>query len=252
MKRPLRALAKQLGLVESGALMYPVAFPVVELEQLRFRWPGGPPLLEVLHLEVGDRERVFVHGPSGSGKSTLIGLIAGIHVPERGIIRVLGRELSSLRPGDRDRMRGTDLGIVFQQFNLVPYLSTVDNVLLPLTFSSTRRKRCGTREEARGQARDLLRRLGIEAALDGRLPTALSVGQQQRVAVARALIGRPRLVICDEPTSALDADARDSFLDVLLAEVDRVGSAILFVSHDMGLARHFDRLVDMGSLGGAA
>jgi putative ABC transport system ATP-binding protein len=220
---------------------------VIELDQVRFGWSTGSALLVIDHLTVGDGERVFIHGSSGSGKSTLLGLIAGIHLPESGTIRIFDHDLGSMSAGARDRLRGAELGFVFQQFNLVPYLSVLDNVRLPLTFSRERRNRCGSAAASLGLALDLLEHLGLDDEFTRRQPNELSVGQQQRVAVARALLGRPRLVICDEPTSALDADARSGFLDVLLAESERAGSAVLFVSHDMALASHFDRAVDMRS-----
>jgi putative ABC transport system ATP-binding protein len=215
--------------------------PVLRLSGVRFRWPDGPLLLKVDAFELGAGERVFLHGPSGSGKSTLLGLIAGIHLAESGQVRVLGRDLAGMRAGARDRLRGAELGYVFQQFNLVPYLNVVENVLLPLTFSACRRFRTEQKGAPVDQVMTLLADLGLPAGLAGRLPGALSVGQQQRVAVARALLGEPRLLICDEPTSALDAAARDDFLELLIRSCEGSGAALLFVSHDAALASHFSR-----------
>jgi putative ABC transport system ATP-binding protein len=226
----------------------PARVPAILLEEVGFGWPGAPEFLSVPRLEVRAGERVFVHGPSGSGKSTLLGLMAGIHVPRRGHVRLMGHDLSEMSAGNRDRLRGAELGVVFQQFNLVPYLTVLDNVRLPLVFSKARRRRVHGPEDEGAMdegARDLLRRLGIDETLEDRRPPALSVGQQQRVAVARALLGRPGLVICDEPTSALDVAARDGFLDVLLKECGDAGAAIVFVSHDPALADHFPRRLDM-------
>ncbi len=220
----------------------------ISFEAVTFAWPGHPVILDVADLSVGRGERVFVFGPSGSGKSTLLGLIAGIHLPSTGTVRVLGRSTSELSASARDRLRGADMGFVFQQFNLVPYLSVLDNVLLPLTFSRLRRERIGDHNEALRQADSLLAHLGLTTLDRARRPGELSVGQQQRVAVARALLGAPSLVVCDEPTSALDADARDSFLDVLNAECARSRAALVFVSHDRSLASHFDRELDMHDL----
>jgi putative ABC transport system ATP-binding protein len=222
---------------------------VVAISGLRFAWPGGSLSLAVGSLSIARGERVFIHGPSGSGKSTLLGLIAGIHRPDAGSLCLLGQDLAELGSGERDRLRGATLGYVFQQFNLVPYLSVLENVLLPLTFSPERRARAETQAGSMAGVREagceLLQRLGLEAELGTRRPTALSVGQQQRVAVARALLGTPPLIICDEPTSALDADARDAFLDVLAAQCSASGAALLFVSHDRALAAHFERQLDM-------
>jgi putative ABC transport system ATP-binding protein len=215
--------------------------PVLRLSDVRFRWPDGPLLLKVDAFELAAGERVFLHGPSGSGKSTLLGLIAGIHVAESGQVCVLGQDLAGMPAGARDRLRGAELGYVFQQFNLVPYLNVVENVLLPLTFSACRRSRTEQKGAPVDQVMALLADLGLPAELAGRLPGALSVGQQQRVAVARALLGEPRLLICDEPTSALDAAARDDFLELLIRSCEGSGAALLFVSHDAALASHFPR-----------
>jgi len=219
------------------------ADPILSLSGVQFRWPDGPRLLDIDHFELAAGERVFLHGPSGSGKSTLLGLIAGIHQPAAGLVRIRGQNTAEMRASLRDRIRGADVGYVFQQFNLVPYLSVLDNVLLPLTFAAERRARVqGAPEE---QALGLLRQLGLDEALAGRAPGSLSVGQQQRVAVARALLGNPPLVICDEPTSALDADARQDFMDLLIRSVQASQAALLFVSHDAGLADHFSRHLEL-------
>ena len=156
---------------------------------------------------------------------------------------MLGEELKSLSRARRDAFRVTHLGFIFQLFNLLPYLSLEENVLLPLRFSKERAQRSGGNEVSRiEEARRMLSALGLSEPLkEGRPVVELSVGQQQRVAAARALIGRPELVIADEPTSALDADLREVFLNLLFAECDKAGSALLFVSHDTGLGRFFGR-----------
>ena len=215
--------------------------PILSLTGVRFRWPDGPLLLDIDRFELAPGERVFLQGASGSGKSTLLGLIAGIHQPETGQVRIHGLDLVGLRASARDRVRGSELGYVFQQFNLVPYLSVLENVLLPLTFSADRRARAEQHGAPRDQALELLRALGLDDELASRSPGNLSVGQQQRVAVARALLGRPPLLICDEPTSALDANARDDFLDLLIRSVEASQAALIFVSHDPSLAGHFPR-----------
>ena len=219
----------------------PTSEPILSLAGVQFRWPAGPLLLDIERFDLAPGERVFLHGPSGSGKSTLLGLIAGIHVPEAGQVYLHGQNLVGLGASARDRIRGSELGYVFQQFNLVPYLSVLENVLLPLTFSAARRARAAANGVPADQALTLLRALGLDDELAGRAPGKLSVGQQQRVAVARALLGQPPLVICDEPTSALDADARDDFLDLLISSVAASNAALIFVSHDPGLADHFSR-----------
>lgn len=220
---------------------------VVDIEGLRFSWKGGGPVLDIPRLRMEEGERVFLRGPSGSGKSTLLGLIAGVLEPQSGEIRVLGEELQSMPAGKRDHLRADRMGVIFQMFNLVPYLSVTGNVLLPLRFSRLRRQSAGSDPQA--EARRLLARLGLEDdELLSRRVSDLSVGQQQRVAAARALIGRPRLVIADEPTSALDADARDRFIRLLSEEVAASGASLLFVSHDASLSGFFTRSEDLGQI----
>lgn len=212
--------------------------PAIELENVKFAWPGGPALLDVRSFRLERGERAFLRGPSGSGKSTLLGLIGGVLAPDAGTVRILGRPLHTMTPAARDRFRGEHVGFVFQMFNLIPYLSVLDNVLLALRFSPARAARV---PERRAEAARLLGALGLETALHERSVTKLSIGQQQRVAAARALLGRPELVIADEPTSALDHEAREAFLRLLLEECAANGSTLLFVSHDPTLGRLFER-----------
>ena len=221
---------------------------VLELKDVQFRWSRSEKTtIDLPELRINQGERVFLQGPSASGKTTLLSLVGGILVPESGSLRVLGEELKSLSRARRDAFRVTHLGFIFQLFNLLPYLSLEENVLLPLRFSKERAQRAGGNEVSRiEEARRLLSALGLSEPLkEGRPVVELSVGQQQRVAAARALIGRPELVIADEPTSALDADLREVFLNLLFAECDKAGSALLFVSHDAGLGRFFDRSLSL-------
>ena len=227
----------------------------IALEGVRFGWPGADrDVLAIERLAIERGERVFVRGASGSGKTTLLSLIGAIVAPREGEVRVDGVELGTLAGGRRDTFRAERVGFIFQMFNLLPYLGLVDNVLLPCRFSARRRARAiaagGTLD---AEARRLLGTLGLDvAALAGRPVTALSVGQQQRVAAARALIGSPPIVVADEPTSALDADAREDFLELLFAEVRAVGATLVFVSHDRELAAVFDRVVDLATLNTAS
>ncbi len=219
----------------------------VEISNLEFGWSAEAPVLKIQAFEVGARERVFLKGPSGSGKSTLLGVVSGVLSGFSGSVRVMDHDLSRMSASRRDKMRADQLGVIFQLFNLVPYLSVVQNVTLPLRFSPARRARVGNDMDA--EARRLLSRLGLEGeAVLARRVSDLSVGQQQRVAAARALIGGPRLVIADEPTSALDDDARDKFIALLSDEVARTDAALLFVSHDGALASQFDRSVDLSAI----
>ena len=221
---------------------------LIDVDSLVFRWPSASlPCLAIDSLRIEAGERIFLFGPSGSGKSTLLALLAGVLTAQEGKILVLGTELSSLRR--RDGFRVDHIGFIFQQFNLVPYLSVLHNVLLPCRFSAKRAQRAieahGTPVDA---AQHLLDAMGLTADLRKRKATDLSVGQQQRVAAARALIGSPELIIADEPTSSLDADARQAFLDVLRRQCDRWASTLLFVSHDRQLAVNFDREVNLPAI----
>lgn len=218
--------------------------PIIEIEDLRFSWsPKLAPILDIDHLEIYRGERVFIEGPSGSGKSTLLNLLAGVLVPQHGEIRVLDGALTALGSGERDRLRADHIGFIFQMFNLIPYLTIIENVTLPCRFSRKRLKKA----IARGgvlttEANRLLQVLNLaDPELLRRPVNELSVGQQQRVAAARALIGSPEIVIADEPTSSLDAAHREAFIELLFQECAQTGTTLIFVSHDSSLARSFDR-----------
>ncbi|KAF0806662.1 ABC transporter [Alcanivorax xiamenensis] len=217
---------------------------VLRCQDLIFGWRETPVLvLESLCVAAG--ERVFLSGPSGSGKSSLLALIAGLVLPRQGSVAVAGQDLAGLSAAGRDRWRARHLGIIFQQFNLVPYLSGLDNVLLAASLSGI------GRAPGKEQALALAQRLELSETLLARKATELSVGQQQRVAAVRAMIAEPALLIADEPTSALDDRRRDHFMTLLLRESERQNSAVLFVSHDQRLAAHFDRHLDLPTLNGA-
>jgi putative ABC transport system ATP-binding protein len=236
--------AKQT-LIEAGN---GVDIPAIEVDQLTFAWPGGRSLLEIDRLVLQRGERVFLSGPSGSGKSTLLGLIGGVLKPQSGSVRVLGRAISSLPARQVDRFRGDHIGFVFQNFNLLPYLSVMANVMLPLQFSAVRRERLASSPPEQ-EALSLIQSLGLaKSDIQDRPVHQLSIGQQQRVAAARALIGRPEILIADEPTSSLDADARENFLRLLMAECAKCGTSLLFVSHDRALSSLFDRSIALHEL----
>ena len=221
---------------------------VVSLNELRFTWPGAStPVLDIMQWSIAAKERVFLHGPSGSGKSTLLSLIGGVLRAQTGTVCVLDQDLGAMSGSARDRYRVDHIGFVFQQFNLIPYLSALENVLLPCRFSRQRAAR-----SASDSAQRLLRALDLPPEMDKQPARLLSVGQQQRVAAARALIGQPELVIADEPTSSLDAERQQGFLTLLMRECATANSALLFVSHDHRLAMGFDRSVDLQSINRAA
>jgi putative ABC transport system ATP-binding protein len=224
---------------------------ILQLHDVRFAWRRGEPdVIDIGHLSVRAGESLFVAGPSGSGKSTLLALLGGVAVPRSGRIEVLGTDLARLGGRLRDRFRADHVGFVFQMFNLVPYLSMLDNVTLACRFSRARSARAVARSGNVGNdARRLLAALELDApALYTRRVTELSIGQQQRVAVARALIGAPEILIADEPTSALDEGTRGRFLELLFAECAAAHTTLLFVSHDTRLGERFERRVSLPML----
>lgn len=223
---------------------------ILQVNQLQFAWPSGQALtLDIDELQLRQEERLFVAGNSGCGKSTLLSLLAGVLLPQQGSINLLGQELNGLSGSQRDHFRADHIGFIFQQFNLIPYLSVTENVTLPCQFSKLRRDRAlqvaNSLEEEAGR---LLSHLDLTGELLARSVTQLSVGQQQRVAAARALMGSPEVIIADEPTSSLDANRRLAFIDLLFRECESQGSSLIFVSHDDSLKDQFDRYVDMADI----
>ncbi|MBU1360038.1 MAG: ATP-binding cassette domain-containing protein [Gammaproteobacteria bacterium] len=227
---------------------------LLELTDLRFAWPGNAKdCLDIAELQVAPGETLFLHGPSGCGKSTLLSLLAGVLLPRAGRVALLGTDWTSLRSAARDRHRVDHVGYIFQQFNLLPYLSALDNVLLPCRFSARRRDAAVLHAGSeRAAAEHWLTGMGLDASVWRRQAQTLSVGQQQRVAAARALVGQPDLVIADEPTSALDEDRRQAFLDLLLSACATGGTALVFVSHDRRNADRFGRQVSLPAINRAA
>lgn len=224
--------------------------PVLELQNIKFGYDRSETLIQIDELRIARGESVFLRGPSGSGKSTLLGLIGGVLNPWEGHISICGTDMTSLSSGRRDKMRADHLGIIFQQLNLLPYLSIIQNVTLPCRFSSIRAHRASnhTNGAVSDTAKSLIKDLGLDETFHERKVGSLSIGQQQRVAVARALIGGPALIIADEPTSALDCDNRDRFIELLDTQRKRFECSLLFVSHDLSLAKHFDRSIDLTAL----
>lgn len=221
---------------------------IIGIRDLEFRWQSASePVLLIDELNIAAGEHLFIRGPSGSGKSSLLALLAGVAKVTSGSLSVLGRPLERLGSVDRDHLRANHIGYIFQQFNLIPYLSVVDNVLLPCRFSKTRRSKALERASSLvEEALRLLTHLDMgHEKLISRPVSQLSVGQQQRVAAARALMGAPELVIADEPTSALDHDRRAAFIRLLFAECREVGSTLVFVSHDASLESLFHRTLDL-------
>jgi putative ABC transport system ATP-binding protein len=197
--------------------------------------PAGPVhAVDGISLELEPGTRLAFTGPSGCGKSTLLGLIGGLERPTRGRVFFGGREISSMPDGDRARLRRSELGLVFQADNLLPFLTAVENVGLQLALHGT--------SDGYGRCMDALAKLGLERQA-ARLPDQLSGGQRQRVAVARALVHRPGVILADEPTGSLDADNSSAVMDLLLAAQEEVGATLVVVTHDPAVARRLDATV---------
>ena len=205
------------------------------------------PILDIPQWSVAAGERVFLHGPSGSGKSTLIHLLCGTLAPQKGQVQVLGQDIQQLSARQRDRFRADHIGYVFQRFNLIPYLNAIDNVRLGAQFSSARKSLTLASIE------HVLTSLNINASLWQSPARALSIGQQQRIAIARALITQPQVLILDEPTSSLDQKNTYAFMELLMAQVESQGMTMIFVSHDRNLESYFSTsvaLTDINKAGG--
>lgn len=208
----------------------------IEISNLRYAYPAGEVVLDIPQWHVDRASSTFLRGPSGAGKSTLLSILCGLLVPQSGDVIVCGTDLGRAKSALRDRFRAKEIGVVYQRFNLVPYLSVEDNLRVAVWFANNRK---------RFDPETLLGRLGLPPNLMSRPVAALSVGQQQRVAIARALINRPSLLLADEPTSALDSDARDAFIALLLEQASMDHTTVVFASHDMALSHHFDRVEDL-------
>lgn len=218
---------------------------VIDLRDVRFSYRGAP-VLSLPQLQIAAGSTVLLRGASGSGKSTLLGLLSGVLRADQGQVRVAGQALEALGGAARDRFRAQHLGVIFQQFNLLPFLDVIDNIALGLRFSPARRARLGA--SVSDEARRLMAALQLDPVLAHRRAGTLSVGQQQRVAAARALIGRPDVLLADEPTSALDRGAATAFLQLVFAQCRTAGTTAVVVSHDDSLDPLFDRVVVLEQL----
>ena len=233
---------------------------VADFSHVRFAWDDSHEFgLDINDFQIMPGEKILLIGPSGSGKSTFLSLLTGINRAQSGRVSILDQDLGDFSNEGRDRFRAEHFGIIFQMFNLLPYGSVIDNVILPLSFAKRRADRADKSDGFESEARRLMTRLGLEEDIQNRNSTsALSVGQQQRVAAARALIGQPDIIVADEPTSSLDRNRQSIFLDLLFEEVEAARSTLVMVSHDEGLGANFDRVIDLhdivktGARGGAS
>jgi putative ABC transport system ATP-binding protein len=213
----------------------------VKISHLQFSWPGQTPLIKDLSLALDAGESLFISGPSGCGKSTLLNILAGVIPVQEGKIWIHGRLLSELSNTAKDQLRGEEMGFIFQQFNLIPYLSVTDNILLP-TYLYPKRLHAAVAQHGSvtHALQYLVDRLGLSQSLLQQAAHQLSIGQQQRVAAARAFIGKPSIVIADEPTSSLDWNNQSQLMDLFLGLADEQNTALMMVSHDERLSPRFD------------
>lgn len=220
---------------------------LVEIRDLQYTYSGqNKPTVRIPEFSIVRGEELFLYGPSGTGKTTLLELLAGVLRPQQGTLKILGCDFSQMSASERDAFRAEHMGYVFQNFNLIPYLSVQENISLPLHLSAARRARLGSVDTGM-VIRALCGNLGIADVL-GKKVAELSVGQQQRVAVARALLGKPDLLLADEPTSALDTDHREKFLKLLFELSDLYGTTVVFVSHDRSIETLFTRSISLESI----
>lgn len=225
------------------------------VEDMTHTWEGArSPVLDIKTLSGMAGEKIFIEGPSGCGKSTLLSILAGITLPTSGNVTILGKNLRKQSSSGRDAIRADHIGVIFQMFNLLPYLSVLENVTLPCFFSDHRKtKALASQSKPEIEAVRLLARMGLDSEeIFTKRVSKLSVGQQQRVAAARALMCTPEIIIADEPTSSLDAANTESFLEILFEECLRNNSCLVFASHEVLLAPLFDKTVTLSEQTGAS
>ena len=220
---------------------------LIEMKNLSFTYPQQKKAtLDIADFSVNKGEELFLHGPSGTGKTTLLEILSGVLKPSAGELKILGQDFMQLDERQRDAFRAEHMGYIFQNFNLIPYLTVAENIELPLHLSPARKKRVGN-IDLNLVIHAMCGNLGIADILQKKV-MELSVGQQQRVAVARALLGKPSLLLADEPTSALDTDHRERFLKLMFELSELYDTTVVFVSHDRTIQHLFSRAVSLASI----
>ena len=212
---------------------------LIEIKNLEYRSYNSYFSMKIKELSVNVGTSLLIHGESGSGKTTFLNLLSGTISPQKGEVIILGKNLSESSLVKKDKIRGDSFGIIFQTFNLLPYLTVENNILLGLSFSQLRKSRLNKSVEE--EIEILMSKLSLNyKSLKYRKAHQLSIGQQQRVAVARALIGNPEIILADEPTSALDTKNKEEFLKLLFLSLDKKRQSLIMVSHDQNMANNFD------------
>lgn len=217
----------------------------IEIQNLTFSYHKNKSNTEVIHipkLSLEKGQSLFLYGPSGHGKSTLLNIIAGVLSPSSGHILIDQESVTALSSSKKDLWRGDHLGYVFQNFNLISYLNILENIMLPTKFSKIRNAKADTT-----RALELIERMNLKEYLHQSV-NDLSIGQQQRVALCRALIGDPKLLLADEPTSSLDEKNTQELMNLLKEEKERTGLTMIFVSHDLRLKPYFDRELSLAEI----
>ncbi|MGY3804843.1 ABC transporter ATP-binding protein [Pigmentibacter ruber] len=219
---------------------------IIDINNLLFSYHKNQKVLDIPKLEIFEKDKIFLYGPSGCGKTTLLSILTGILAANEGSVKVLNHEFVGLKPSLRDQIRGTEMGYIFQLFNLIPYLTVLENILLPCKLNPLRRKN-KTLSEIKEKCIEIAKNLNIAQILSKKA-TEISIGQQQRVAAARALLGDPKIIIADEPTSSLDEENRELFIQHLFEQCNTQNSSLIFVSHDINLKKLFSKQINLPEL----
>ena len=224
--------------------------PILNIKDLSFGYKNTTQFnLNIANFSVSKTDKLFIEGQSGCGKTTFLNLITGLIQPSSGQINIFGTDITQLSQVQCDQFRSDHFGIIFQSFNLISYLSVIENIILPCTFSESRKHNVFKHAQSlKEEATRLCHELDIDSHLIEKPVNQLSIGQQQRVAIARALIGHPEIIIADEPTSALDPLRTDQFMNLLLSKCNQYETTLIFVSHDTSLQSHFDKVINLTSL----
>lgn len=212
---------------------------MVELERLFFQYPDSQFRLNIDNLGFSQGSKTAIIGTSGYGKTTMLNIIAGIITPQKGSVKVEDQIINALTDAERRNFRIQQIGFIFQDFKLIPYLNVMDNILLPYRINSS----ISMNNETLESAFSLAKELGIDDKMK-KYPAKLSQGERQRVAICRALLNRPSLILADEPTGNLDPENKRRIMDILFDSVERFKATLITVTHDHDMLKGFDRTID--------